>query len=195
MSRGFKINNNSREYERGERVGWLDEFADRYAKTAVEVARERSQTSIYDQISAIMENPPTHTVESKVKELQDRIGLTEYLQRMASAPGESNIFGKFGPQTQQNMLDFCRNKINEAKGYISVPALLYDLCNTFGQQGLQPGDVDNNKNVEQYLNKLILEQIKLYPAENPSNLGKSDTGNDDANNNADFFKNLMPAQV
>ena len=64
MSRGFKI---SRNYytasENGDRVDWIDDFANRLNKasqikypSAVEVGRQRASTnnSIFDQISSIM---------------------------------------------------------------------------------------------------------------------------------------------
>ena len=105
MSYKFKIDTSSYEYAKSDRVSWLDEFADNVdqatqktaviqterptwldafadniaGKSAVEVARERSQSSTYDDISNIFSQ--SVTVESKVKELQERIGLTDYLKR------------------------------------------------------------------------------------------------------------------
>lgn len=90
MSRGnFKITRDHSEVDREPQraSSWLDQFAEKYAekegKTAVEVARERTQDipSIHDQIQSIMNGRPTHrTVEDAVQDYQERTGLTEYLK-------------------------------------------------------------------------------------------------------------------
>ena len=195
MSRcGFKINNSSYEYFRGERVNWLDAFADNYAKTesesVVDVARKRSQLSVHDQISAIVGNSG-HTVESKVKEMQERIGLTEYLKRMASEkddPVKVVVFAKFGPKMRDDIMNFCKNKISSHRGQIAIPALQHDLLQMFKQHGVQEQDVDND-DVADYLNKLIVAELQLHPVTNTGNsqLGKEET-NMVEDGTVDFFK-------
>lgn len=202
MSRGgFKINRNSYEYARSERVDWLDNFADQFAKdhpkSAVEVARERDQRaqSIHDQIRSIIFNNPHHTVESKVKEMQDRTGLTEYLKRAAdeSATNKNDIFAKFGPQMKQDIISFCKNRISSYRGQIAIPAVQEDLLSSFRQQGLQPQDV-YTEDVARFINNLIMDEQKLNPPtnNNSSDLGLLDKNLDDDSDNNDFFKSIMP---
>jgi len=91
------------EYERGFEAenpapsscpAWLDSFARQLAvkesKTAVEVARERNQQSIYQQMSALISNPTGSSKFSSVDEIvedyQNRTGLSEYLKKIQSAP-------------------------------------------------------------------------------------------------------------
>jgi hypothetical protein len=199
MSRcGFKINNSSYEYSRGERVNWLDAFADNYAKTegesAVDVARKRSQMSVHDQISAIVGNSG-HTVESKVKEMQERMGLTEYLKRMASEKDDSVkvvVFAQFGLKMCDDIINFCKNKISSHRGQIAIPALQHDLLQMFKQHGVREQDVDND-DVANYLNKLIVSELQLHPAEHTGNeqLGKEETDMTE-DGAVDFFKGLTP---
>ncbi|MBC8294549.1 MAG: hypothetical protein H8E55_01935 [Pelagibacterales bacterium] len=210
MSRdNFKINRNSHDYVRSERVNWLDEFVDNLEKSsrpksAVEVARERSQTSVLDQISGIVGNKSTHaTVESKVKELQDRVGLTEYLNRVSSDKESAKIasldmndaFDKFGPKMKDDIINFCRNKISTHRGQIAVPAVQHDILTTFKQYGLQPQDVDTDK-VAECISNLIESELRNNPSTDISNpdLGKGVgvTDMDDDNSNSDFMAGLLP---
>lgn len=207
MSRGeFKLNKNSYEYARGERVDWLDAFAENYAeatkiapdKTAVQVARERQQ-STYDQISSIVGNTFQHaTVESKVQEMQERTGLTAYLQSMASMTPEEgaqkilDVFAQFGPKMQEDLMNFCKNKIAAHRGQISIPAIQHDLLATFRQHGIQPQDV-NNEDVARCISGLIVDELKMNPPTDVSSteLGKVDNLEEDDNESADFFKGLQ----
>lgn len=201
MRGGSKINKTSYEYARSERVDWLDAFAEEYSKTegaaksAVEVARERSQQSVYEQISSIVGNVSHHTVDSKIKEMQDRTGLTEYLKRASEGPSEgpavNKPFSRFGPKMEEDILNFCKNKIQAHRANIPVSALQYDLFATFSQQGLQMADV-RTPQVLRYLSNLIAEQSRLSPQSEMSNssLGLVDNDSKD-DGNADVFKGLM----
>jgi hypothetical protein len=189
----FKVN------ARGRRVEWLDAFADDFATTikgrsAVDVARERSQQSIHEQITSIVNNT-AHTVDSKVKEMQDRTGLTERLKRIASnGKKEDAIFSNFGPKMQQDLLSFCKNRISAYRGQTTVPALQYDLLSTFKQHGLQSQDV-NTEDVARWISGLIAAELKMNPPSDTSDadLGLVDSDQEDENENVDFFKGIMPA--
>lgn len=204
MSRGgFKINKNSYEYARSERVDWLDTFADQYAedskaspdKSAVQVARERQYQSMHEQISSIVGDSTHATVESKVQDMQERTGLTAYLQSMATdqhVQKAMNVFAQFGPKMQEDLMNFCRNKIAAHRGQISIPALQHDLLATFRQHGIQPQDV-NNEEVARCISGLIVDELKMNPPADVSSpdLGKVDNLEEDDNESADFFKGLQ----
>ncbi len=198
MSRGgFKINRTSYEKECGDRVDWLDAFAEQFAKTeagksAVQVARERDQQaqSIHDQISSIFNNP-SQTVESKVKDMQERTGLTEYLKRVAVEQEKEGAFAKFGPKMEQDILSYLGNRVRNTS---KVPEIQEDLFATFRQHGLQADDV-NCADVARYINDLIVEEKKTNPTTDVSSpdLGLVDTTlDDDDNQNEDVFQGLMP---
>jgi hypothetical protein len=66
---------------------WLERFAEQMAvqdaKTAVEVARDRSRTpSVFEQMSSIVSGaaPRAGSVEDVVKEYQKRTGLDSYIK-------------------------------------------------------------------------------------------------------------------
>ncbi|KKN74487.1 hypothetical protein LCGC14_0390040 [marine sediment metagenome] len=203
MSRGgFKVNKNSYEYARSERVDWLDTFADEYAKTtkgksAVEVARERSQISIHDQVSSIVSDTQHATVESKVQDMQERAGLTDYLKRMAADDTDDQedvvVFAKFGPKMQDDILSFIKHKISAYRGQTTVPALQHDVLDTFSQHGIQPQDV-NNEDVACCISALIVDELKMNPPTDVSSpdLGRVDNFESD-DNEVDFFEGIMPA--
>lgn len=198
MSRGgFKVNKNSYEYARSERVNWLDTFADEYDKatssskdrSAVDVARERNQQSVYEQVSALVGQHAT--VESKVQDMQERTGLTTYLKSMASAEEVevcSDTFSKFGPKMQEDLMSFCRNKIAAHRGQCTVSQLQYDLLSTFRQHGIQPHDV-HNEDVARCISGLIVDELRINPPTETvgPELGKVDPTEDDEEDGPDFF--------
>ena len=197
MSRGFKINRAFYDCNHSDRVNWLDEFADLYGKyhekdtkTAVEVARERQEPSLQEQISAIMGQ--THTVESKVKEMQERTGLTAYLKRYASKNNCDKAFSELGSEMKNDIISFLKNKISAHHGQINVPALQYDVLNTFKQHGVQPQHV-NTEDVACCISNLIEDELRLNPPTRVSNsdLGRVDMNMEEDGDNADYFKGLM----
>ena len=224
MSYKFKIDTSSYEYAKSDRVSWLDEFADNVdqatqktaaiqtdrptwldafadniaGKSAVEVARERSQSSTYDDISNIFSQ--SVTVESKVKELQERIGLTDYLKRaeMISAINKKaagDPFERLGPQMKDDIINYCKNRISGHRGQIAYPALQEDIIKTFKQYGVTPQDVETD-DVAHCLDKMITDELLLNPKSEvgQQNLGKIDTSEDkDSTENTDFFKGMTPA--
>ena len=199
----FKINKNSGyEFSSGERVGWLDRFADGLdQKSAVEVARERSQRSIYEQITSIVSGNKTFaSVDDKVKDLQERAGLTEYLRRISQekyttkvAANEFDDVLGCDPELKERIASFCKNKIKTFRGHISVPAMQAEINSAF--TGVQAHEI-NDARVATILNAMIEEEKSNNPtaAVNDQNLGLGVgvTLEDDDGSNDDFFSALMP---
>jgi len=210
MSRGgFKIKRTSDEYAASERVSWIDQFADdiqKASKTAVEVARQRSEVSLHDQVSSVMHNKPAHSsVESLVQELQDRAGLSEYLRRNADASGEGKvaatdydgIFANVKQSVKEDIINYCKNTIATHRGQTTVPAIQYDILAQFQNEGIQSQDVDE-PSVARCISQLISEELNRHP---PADLRSEQLGsgvgvldvdeNDD--DNSDVLSGLMPA--
>lgn len=176
---------------------WLDIFAKEYAKTtknksAVEAARERTK-SIHEQISSIM-GVSGHTVESKVKELQDRTGLTEYLKRFASTEETKEMFAKFSPKMRKDLKNTIYNIVSSNRGNIEIPAVQHELLALFKQYGLRPEDV-NEVSVFNYINNKIVKELKINPPNKGdlSQLGKIDYDLNEDDDDSDFFKGMMPS--
>lgn len=99
MSRGGnKISRVSgeKEFERSDSPDWLNDFAKVLAKegpkTAVEVARERNQLTLLDQLNSVMNRKSKHsTVDSIVNEMRERTGLNGYLQTLSSQNTEASL--------------------------------------------------------------------------------------------------------
>lgn len=211
MSRGFKISRQNYDYVSSERVDWLDRFADSIEQasqlTAVEVARRRNQVSIHDQINSIITRNPSSsfaTVEDKVNDMQERVGLSEYLRRVsaeehnkvAQAENFENIFPNLNKDLREDIISFCKNKIANHRGQITVPAIQHDVLDTFRRYGLQPEDV-NCEPVAKMISGMILKEQQTNPARDETNVqlglgvGRDDVDENDADN-TDFFQNLMP---
>ena len=216
MSRGgFKINkvSDSDSYESSKEEtlpSWLELFANKIknnSTTAVEAARQRDANSFYDQISAIVSKKPAHSsVEEKVREYQNKIGLQEYLRRVSQNETSYKVaqqptqlpesFNKLTEKDRQDIITFVRNKCETHHGNIQVPALVEDVKQTFRQRGVQPQDV-NDKVFEKFISDEIIRAKKMNPSAEPLNnsLGKGvgleqDFGTD----NQDFFANLLPVK-
>jgi len=209
MSRnGYKINRNSFDYARSERVSWIDEFAnniEKASKTAVEVARERDQVSLHQQISSIVSRKPAHaTVEDLVKSYHERTGLSKYLEAKMekadkvafSLKDYDDIFEKY-PGIRDAMIGFAKNKINTSYGQCSVPHIQDELKSQFASEGIQSQDIECEK-VAKFISDLITAAQKETPATDISSqeLGKGvgvvdvDSNNDD---NTDFYQSFMAA--
>jgi hypothetical protein len=212
MSRGgFKVSRNGTyDYSAGERVSWLDELAsniEKASKNAVEVARHRSQQSLVDQISSIMHGSQSHgTVESVVQDMQERVGLTAYLNRLEADTDETakfaqegvpkqDIFSTLDSQLANDVLVFITNKIATHRGRIHLPAVQEDVLATFKNKGIKPEDI-NNADVAKYISDAIASELDKQPAlDMPSGdlgrgVGVEDVEADPAN--TDFFHGLLP---
>lgn len=218
MSRGgFKITRVTMGESTGDRVDWLDAFAQRIEQAsksplnAVEQARARNEQSLLDQISNIMSRRRNSaSVEDKVQEYQEKIGLKEYLRRMSTAKeaerqktAQENLgelpehFNKFPERLRNDIKTFVRNKCDTHHGNIQVPALVEEVSKTFRQAGVQPQDVN-----DMHFEKFISDQIAKSKQRNPSsdehnlNLGLGvgvDNDNIDSAN-SDVFEGLTPVK-
>lgn len=217
MSRGgLKISRNGHEHESGERVDWLDAFARKIEEAskaptnAVESARLRNQNSLVDQISSIMSRNGPPSVESKVQDYQDKIGLKEYLRRMSAtnedlqkklAAEESKLpesFLKLPENVQQDIKNFIRNKCETHHGNIQVPALVEEVSKTFRNAGVKPQDV-NDMHFEKFISDEIMAAKKRNPSSDEHNsnigLGVGVDRHEIDSSNSDIFEGLAPTKT
>jgi hypothetical protein len=191
MSRVNKISRDSYDYVRSERVDWLDQFADNInqaSKTAVEVARDRQETSIYEQINSLMNNKQSNerTVDSVVRELQERAGLNVYLESRSSNENEKtaqeSVFPNLPLDVQKDIYNFVKNNIETHHGQISLPAVQHEIIEIFKHKGVNPEDVNNEK-VARFINDLLMQEMRLNPTINNNvEIGKGvGTDTDDSN--------------
>lgn len=214
MSRGFKINRHNYDYATSERVDWLDSFADKIQEasqtTAVQVARERSQATVHEQINSIMMggSPSSSyaTVDDAVRDMQERTGLGEYLKRVsnklkadktASENIESDAFEGLNAKLKESIINYCTNKISTHRGQVTVPAVQHDVLTTFKNSGLQPQDV-NCEAVARLISNMILKEQQTSPAKEENNMnmglgvGRDDIDHNDSDNQ-DWMKMMTPS--
>lgn len=198
-----RFNRDSDSFIRGERVAWLDRFADSLeakSKTAVEVARERDQTamSLQDQIQNIMGNPKK-SVNQKVEELQERTGLKSYLNKVYSSyqkKAQERIFPEYSEYLEEKIKQFIHNLVSTHHGYIPVLAVQEEILNHFSNMGVLSNDI-NTRQVASFINNVIINEQSLhgkpYEVSNElgKNLGLSHMDGSDPEN-SDFMHNLMP---
>jgi hypothetical protein len=201
------------EYVRSERVDWLDAFAKEQAKkensqsTAVDKARERDQKSMLDQISYIIDKKPRHaSVESAVKDMQDRTGLSEYIKRLSvlnetgkkTAQEEkpvvdvNKLMEPFEPELQKKIFTFVKNKVESSQGNLATGAIVADLAHTLRQDGLDESDI-STEDFSNWIDQLRDDVKKRFPMDmgNDQNFGKDTAIDDESNMNDDVFKNMM----
>lgn len=190
MSRGgFKIQKVEEEQLSGDRIDWLDSFAQKIEnvsnatnasvpRTAVEVARRRNYQSIIDQISSIVGGKAQpNAVEAKVREMQDRTGLNEWLKRQAqvesSLPEDPNLFGKVPESVKEDIKNFIWNLISTHHGNIQVPAVVEEVSRIFKSKGVTHQDV-NDMAFEKYISDQIVKAKKNEPMaeEHNTNIGR-----------------------
>lgn len=220
MSRGgFKINRQSYDYVRSERVPWLDEFADnieRASTTAVEVARQRGGVSYHDQVSSIVNDQSAHTtVESLVNEIQERVGLKEYMQRVSEqeqidktataaecgcgkdcecAVEIRDILSDLAEDVIDKVTNYCQNFIATHRGHVAVPAVQHEILAQFRSD--VPEDKINDEKFAKYISNLISEELQLHPQTDTDNtgfgLGVGLDLDSEKEDNDDVFEGLMP---
>ena len=96
-------------------VGWLDRFAEDYAKkeTIVSQTRKRDAQALIDQINAIVGNKQS-SVQEKINSYRERTGL-DMFQRKAQIQNELPI-----PQhLQEKVFSYLKNRIETFKGNTS----------------------------------------------------------------------------
>lgn len=214
MSRGgLKISRtNFGETGTGDRVDWLDSFAQKVnqigknSQNAVEAARSRDHSNFNDQINSIISRQfKPRTVEEVVNHYQDKIGLKEWLRRSAAAEaamktgeGLPENFNKFSPALIEDIKNFVRNKIETHHGNIQVPAVVEEVVHTFRQSGISPQDV-NEPGFEKFISDCIVAAKKNNPLANEHNVNLGRGVGIDSNNidsaNYDMFEGLSPAKI
>lgn len=213
MRGGFKINRAGFGEKSGDRVDWLDDFAnktaDKSSTTIVQQVRNRNQQSLFDQLSSIIShNPVKSSVESKVNQYQEMTGLTEHLRRMSQETEERkkiaqetealpDIFKKIPKNVQNDIDTFVRNMCETYHGHIPLPSLVEEVSKVFRQQGITPQDVNDVK-FEKYLNAHIIaaQQKNVSNESSNPNLGRGvgiDSKSLDSAN-YDIFEGLIPVK-
>jgi glutaredoxin len=190
---------------------WLKEFESKLNKEAVQPYK--NQNSIFDQINSIMNGKSKHhSVDAAVKDMQERSGLTAYLNNLKAseknntktktASDEQNAFDKDGDvapiviEKHPEILNTIKNYIETTKGNISVPAIIEHV------KSIHRNDVSDEKswdddNLIRLVSKLNLkEKAKTPENTNTHNLGKVDYNSNDNvdQSNSDAFFSLMPAK-
>lgn len=196
------------------RVDWLDEFVDNFykdssdkektkeSKTIVEIGRERGNDAVYQSISAML--GVKNSVEGRVQELQDQIGLKTYLNRISEQNKDSKIsqaeqtdisqsvFSGVAPEVANDVISYIVQYISSNNGHIHVPAIKENVRRLFARNGISQSTLENpafNRFVQQLINE---HRSSSFVSD--SNLGKSD--HNDLNNaiseNNDFFRNFLP---
>lgn len=185
------------------RTDWLDGFAnsivnaaEKPTDNAVEAARARQSQSVIDSIRSIVSKEPVFSsVAGKVQDLQERIGLKEWMKRkeiIAAITAEASI----DEQLKVDIEIFVKNKIETRHGNIHVPALQEDVLTLFKSRGITAEDVED-PNFEAYLFNEIRRIKDMNPAhDNLKDLGKGvGVGTDSDRCNSDFFDSLSPTKI
>jgi len=220
MSRGgLKIERTSDEnvdFCGGSCPDWLSRFADKFSKeekekkTAVEVMRERSGPSIFEQMSSIIGggyNSPYGSVEEAVTDYQKRTGLAEYqrqalAQEIITAAEEESEKPEDTEKKTPELLKkhpkiehFIDNIISTQKG-IQIPAVLQSIVETFKRDGINESDVDD-ADLARYINRKLPARDNNDAGEQNLGLGVGTERNvfyDSNDENKNPFSALMPAK-
>lgn len=175
------------------KLNWQEQLAAKIVENQflTESFRQQMNNAFSNQLSG----KKHATVESKVEELKERVGLNIYLQQKTAQEAQSTeIFARFSSQIKDKILQFIKNVIQSYYGSITVPAIQEEIINTFKTDGIQPQDV-NNAAVAKMISDIILQEKSKYPQRNVDyqNMGKNlQTQNNDDPANSDFFHSIMP---
>lgn len=182
-----------RPFSQTSRVDWLDSFADaivkadQQPKNVVESARARNYESLLEQLNSIMSGKAkaAGSVDAKVKELQERTGLAEYLklvnaQKEITAQdmlevSDQEILPDIPEDLKEKIKIFVDNIIGSKHGNTAVIAITNNVFETFKNKGLT-SDLVNSREFEKYVD----DRIRDYKEKNPNvqdqvnnNLGKN----------------------
>jgi len=197
---------------------WLNQFQKNLQKGAVQ-PRPVDQF-LFDQINSIMQgNSKYPSVEAAVKDMQDRSGLTKYLDKIdkISEDTENSSVKKSASDDENNAIDkkipfeeklpliikkcpaaqsTLNNIISDTKGNSSIPAILDRLRSIHKKDVSDDRDWDDEALVI-FISKVNLEAKKNNPSvDNFSNLGlRDDSFNEIDASNTDAFHALMPAKT
>lgn len=166
-----------------ERVGWLDNFAESFAKRQQSKGPPDYQ-SLYREINSIVSGKPIYaTVEDKVKDLRERAGLNEYLKRRANL----NVFSdKVDLKTQEQIVNFCRNFVATHHGQIAIPAIQHEVANLFN---IDSSEINSPEFVK-CLNEMLTEKQRQQHSVGDKDLGKGVGVSEEEDEGGDFFKNM-----
>jgi hypothetical protein len=191
-----QISRSHYEESKGERVNWLDQFAEAFSKTSVQPYEKEEIPLSKLQNQVLGRGVYGKTVESVVKEYNDKIGLNEYLKTISQrkvASSAEEIFPEVDKNLRDKIINFIRNNVETHRGKISVPAIQYDVLNTFKNNGITDTDV-NEPGVASFISEVIAyEDGKNQRFDNSVDLGRGVGIEIDRNDNADALKGLMPA--
>lgn len=208
--------------ERSQYSSLTEQFATAMNLKSSEISRQAysnsniSSENFLDQINDIIHhksNNNNKTVAGVVKELQEKIGLVEYLksltaqssreikQEIKQAQQVPEILKTLSNHLQNDIINFIINKIKTYHGQISIQAIQYDLLLTFRNQGLTTEEIEN-KEMAKFINQKIMDEIQSNPIDetNYNNIGlgvgttqqSGYNGNSDNQVNTDAFNNLLP---
>jgi len=190
---------------------WLKQFQKSLLKDAVQ---PKAQESLFDQINTIMNGKSKYTsVDSAVKDMQERSGLTAYLNKISETAAEKPSAKKVVASDNQEAIDkkvpmvfrkhpaiktTLENYIKSTRGNLPVPAIIDKL------RSIHQNDVSDAQDWEDP--KLLIEvsgQNLKEKSNNPDNftnynhLGNhdSDSAGDIDASNTDAFLSLTPAKI
>jgi hypothetical protein len=195
---------------------WLRQFEDKLEKTSVQ---PRGQ-SVYDQITSIMNTKSKYpSVQAAVDDMMQRSGLTDYLEHVKVSQEtleektkktardhqeekrQETRDSKIPQVIQQkpSILQTLENIINESKGNLPVPAIIFRLHSLHSQ------DIpDETAWEDERLVRLVSQYNLKAKRDNPGTfdrfdqLGKTDHSVLDSDidpSNTDAFNILMPAKI
>jgi hypothetical protein len=181
---------------------WMNQLAKNLERNAVE---PRQQKSMYDQINNIMNNSKKSkfsSVDDAVKDMQERSGLTAYLEKVkkaANRQAEKKAQAQNSPtifSTAPMVKNTLENFVHETRGNATVPAILEKIKEIHRMDVPDPKDWEDD-NLIRYISALNAKEKAKFPVNNSEymDLGRSPHLQDkdiDAEN-TDAFHSLMPA--
>lgn len=183
---------------------WLKKFEKSLLKDAVQPQR---QQSLFDQINSIMNGKSKYpSVDAAVKDMQERSGLTAYLDHLNKTSENKPIlsrkvaFDNTTPliiQKHPAIMKTIENYVRDTKGNLPVPAII-DKIHAIHQIDVPDAkDWDDSKLI-MLVSKLNLGAKSTNPGsyEHYNNLGARDTGSDSEidPSNTDAFYALNPVK-
>jgi hypothetical protein len=195
---------------------WFKQFQKSLQKDAVQ---PKAQQSLFDQINSIMNGNGKSkytSVDAAVQDMQERSGLTAYLNKINKVSEETASAKKVVASDQQPAIDkkiditpivikkhpqiqqTLENYINDTKGNLSIPAILDKIRSIHQSDCSDAKDWDDDKLVR-LISKLNLSAKTNNPGNynNYNNLGRQDnSANSEIDpSNTDAFFALTPAKI
>ena len=193
---------------------WLKQFQKSLQKGAVQP--KSVDSSLFDQINSIMNGKSRYpSVDAAVKDMQERSGLTAYLDKINKTSTEDEVSHKKTAADSNQVIDkkvditpivikkfpaiksTLENYIRDTKGNLPIPAIIEKI------RSIHQGDVSEAKdweddNLIRLVSQLNLSAKKNNPSmyENYSNLGVRDNAADSEidPSNTDAFHALNPVK-